>query len=181
MNSGFQADAELHICNQAKVSNAPIHINRKIISYKPHIVVGRVVLLTAPMKGGCLSSGYGLRHQGERIKKHNGLDYVRRPAGKIYAASRGRVIELTNRRDFGNMLVIDHGSGVFTRYAHLASFQPNLQLGAVVSMGDELGMMGSTGRSTGVHLHYEILTGIYKGSSFSLRANDPFKFSAPPG
>jgi murein DD-endopeptidase MepM/ murein hydrolase activator NlpD len=58
------------------------------------------------------------------------------------------------RSDYGNLVVLDHGSGLTTRYAHLSSF--NVSDGQRVEKGEVIGFVGSTGRSTGPHLHYEV-------------------------
>lgn len=91
------------------------------------------------------------------------------------AAGAGRIVEAVSRSDYGNMIVLDHGGGVYTRYAHLARFSSGVRKGASVQMGQTLGPIGKSGASTIVHLHYEVLTGDYDTSakSFGLDAVDP--------
>lgn len=169
----FTPDAELFICPRIRVANAPASdADRRIVGYKPFVAVdGVVVLALAPVNGACLSSGFGPRGRG----MHRGIDLNQNPPTTIYAAGEGRVVEAGYRDDFGNQVVIDHGDGVFTRYAHLADLQ--VAAGEAVGFGAPLGRMGASGAySVAVHLHYEILTGDYDtpAASFGLTAADPF-------
>jgi len=110
------------------------------------------------------------------------LDYYSATGGPISAAADGVVIERVYRNDYGNMLLIDHGNGVYTRYAHLASFGEGVEIGASVSAGQKIGMMGNTaGYRVPVHLHYEVLLGDYNTprGSFGLEARSPFAFAPP--
>lgn len=93
---------------------------------------------------------------------HNGIDLGRVPAGSaVYAAAGGRV--LVARADggynggYGNYVVIDHGNGMQTLYAHLNSV--SVSAGQSIGQGEKIGGVGSTGRSTGVHLHFEVRGG----------------------
>lgn len=86
---------------------------------------------------------------------HQGLD-ISTPKGQpVYATADGRVESASYTGDYGNLLVLQHEFGLSTRYGHLSSF--NISPGATVRRGDVIGFVGSTGRSTGSHLHYEIL------------------------
>jgi murein DD-endopeptidase MepM/ murein hydrolase activator NlpD len=85
---------------------------------------------------------------------HTGLD-IRGAFGQpIYAAAAGRVVRVGPWSGYGNVVVIDHGHGIETRYGHLSGF--NTRPGAVVKAGEQIARMGSTGRSTGNHLHFEV-------------------------
>ncbi len=154
------------------MSNAPKNSGGFVSNFTPLIAANGVVLLKAPVKGACLSSGFGPRGS----RQHKGIDYHQRPGGPVFAAGDGVIVEQQNRRDYGRMLLIDHGSGVYTRYAHLNHFGPGVRVGARVSMGSALGIMGSTGRTNAVHLHYEILTGNYNNpnGSYGLKPHNPF-------
>ena len=93
----------------------------------------------------------------------------------------GFVREITYRDDFGNMLVIDHGYGVFTRYAHLQEFDPALAKGTFVKAGDVVGLIGNTSKyKVAHHLHYEVLTGEWgaQAGSFALTPVDPMALPA---
>lgn len=87
-------------------------------------------------------------------RTHNGADFASAPGTPIYAAASGRIVmaDLLNIR--GNTIVIDHGLGVYTLYAHLSAI--NVSLGEDVSTGQIIGTAGSTGRVTGPHLHWEV-------------------------
>lgn len=180
----IQPDQQLFLCPRMTVSNAPSHDaeTRQVAGYRPFTKVNdKVYLMTAPVKGACLSSAFGYRG----AKLHKGLDFHSRPAVPIYAAGHGTVVERSFRSgDFGNMIVVDHGHGVYTRYAHLASVSDCIQEGATVQPGSELGMMGATGAAArAVHLHYEVLLGdlAKAGSSFLLDPIDPFTLDGADG
>lgn len=89
---------------------------------------------------------------------HKGVDIANRNGGPILAADSGTVVVASwlDNTGYGNRVVVDHGNGMKTLYAHLSSF--SVVVGQTVKRGDKLGMMGSTGRSTGTHLHFEIRT-----------------------
>ena len=85
---------------------------------------------------------------------HAGLDF-RGPIGTpIVAAAPGRVVFVGQKSGYGNVVEVDHGQGILTRYAHLSAFTTNV--GAQVAAGQQIAKMGSTGRSTGSHLHFEV-------------------------
>ena len=90
---------------------------------------------------------------------HKGIDIANRGGGAILAADSGKVLVASwlDNTGYGNRVLIDHGNGIKTLYGHMASF--SVVVGQTVKRGDKLGMMGSTGRSTGTHLHFEIRTG----------------------
>ncbi len=102
-----------------------------------------------------VSSGFGVRRDPftGRPALHAGIDF-RTPRGTpIRAAGSGRVVTAGRSGGYGNLVEIDHGNGVTTRYAHLTSIA--VERGQIVATGDHIGRAGSTGRSTGPHLHYE--------------------------
>ncbi|MCA9372956.1 M23 family metallopeptidase [Candidatus Woesebacteria bacterium] len=89
---------------------------------------------------------------------HKAIDIANRSAGAILAADSGTVVAAGwDNSGYGNRIMIDHGNGYVTLYGHLSSFQ--VGQGQTVNRGDVLGQMGSTGRSTGTHLHFEIRQG----------------------
>jgi murein DD-endopeptidase MepM/ murein hydrolase activator NlpD len=166
-------NGDIVLC-QMRISNAPR-------GGDPAEAIGRsdetgtvngVRLMLKPATKSCLSSGFGYR--GGRL--HKGVDYFSDMGGDALAAGAGTVVERVARSDYGNMVVIDHGSGVYTRYAHLARFGSGVREGASVKMGQVLGPIGMTGASSIVHLHYEVLTGDINtnAGSFGLEAVDPF-------
>lgn len=86
---------------------------------------------------------------------HQGLD-ISTPKGQpVFATADGRVESASYASDYGNLVVVRHEFGLTTRYGHLSKF--NVKPGQTVHRGDVIGLVGSTGRSTGSHLHYEIL------------------------
>lgn len=85
---------------------------------------------------------------------HAGIDFPGSFGQPILAAAKGRVSFVGQRQGYGNVVEVDHGNGLMTRYAHLSRFVA--RTGALVARGDAIGRMGSTGRSTGTHLHFEV-------------------------
>jgi len=91
---------------------------------------------------------------------HPGIDIANLAGGAIHASDSGTVVHASwDGSGYGNMILIDHGNGYETRYGHLSAIY--VSVGQKVGKGETLGKMGSTGRSTGTHLHFEI----YKGGS----------------
>ncbi|MBB5705568.1 M23 family metallopeptidase [Sphingopyxis panaciterrulae] len=103
-----------------------------------------------------LSSSYGYRHDPftGASAMHAGLDFPGPLGTPILAAAPGRVTFVGRRSGYGNVVEVDHGQGIMTRYAHLSGF--NTSVGARVAAGQQIAKMGSTGRSTGSHLHFEV-------------------------
>ena len=103
-----------------------------------------------------ISSGFGYRSDpftGDAAF-HSGLDF-RGPIGApIYAAATGRVVFAGVKAGYGNCIDIDHGNGLTTRYAHMSAFRA--RVGQPIESGDVIGAIGSSGRSTGPHLHFEV-------------------------
>ncbi len=110
-----------------------------------------------PVASGWLSSNYGWRIDPFTRKKafHEGVDWVARSGSSILAAAGGVVIYAKRHSQYGNMIEIDHGNGYVTRYAHAQ--QLSAKVGDVVVRGQVVATVGSTGRSTGPHLHFEVL------------------------
>jgi murein DD-endopeptidase MepM/ murein hydrolase activator NlpD len=86
---------------------------------------------------------------------HSGIDIAGERGQPVYATASGTVRTAGYQGAYGNLIVIDHGFGLETRYGHL--LRATVQAGAKVQRGDIIGQVGSTGRSTGNHLHYEVL------------------------
>lgn len=85
---------------------------------------------------------------------HQGLDISADHGSPVYATADGVVTNAAREGSYGNLITIDHGYGLETRYGHLSRYQ--VRHGAKVKRGDVVGYVGSTGRSTGSHLHYEV-------------------------
>lgn len=103
-----------------------------------------------------LASGFGMRlHPILKIgKMHNGLDFAAHVGTPIYATGDGKVKSAGRHGGYGNVVVISHGYGYETLYAHMSKFK--VRRGQKVKRGDVIGYVGNTGLSTGPHLHYEI-------------------------
>jgi murein DD-endopeptidase MepM/ murein hydrolase activator NlpD len=103
-----------------------------------------------------ISSGFGYRSDPFTGAGafHAGLDFKGPIGAPIYAAAAGRVSFAGVHQGYGNCIEIDHGNGLMTRYAHMSRFVATL--GQQVNAGDTIGAIGSTGRSTGPHLHFEV-------------------------
>lgn len=105
-----------------------------------------------------MASGYGWRTDPfTKVRKfHHGMDFTAPTGTPIYATGDGKVIRADNKATgYGNHIVIDHGFGYETLYAHLHKY--NIRAGQQVKRGDIIGFIGSTGRSQAPHLHYEVI------------------------
>ncbi|MGE3645155.1 MAG: peptidoglycan DD-metalloendopeptidase family protein [Beijerinckiaceae bacterium] len=92
-----------------------------------------------------------------RIATHTGLDFRQHHGAPVYATAGGKIVKAGVLGGYGNVVEIDHGNGVTSRYAHLSAFA--VSAGQHVAAGARIGSIGSTGRSTGPHLHYEVRIG----------------------
>lgn len=110
-----------------------------------------------PVPGVAINSGFGNRLDplSRRRAFHSGVDYAAPRGTPILASAGGRVIFAGNRRHYGLTVEIDHGAGLVTRYAHASRLL--VTKGQVVMPGEEIAHIGATGRTTGPHLHFEIL------------------------
>lgn len=122
----------------------------------------------APIIDGWYSSNFGWRidpFTGDNAM-HEGVDYMVPEGTSIHASAGGMVVYADTHPQYGNMIEIDHGNQVITRYAHASKLL--VKVGDVVRRGREIAKVGSTGRSTGNHLHFEVR---YKGI-----AQNPVRF-----
>ena len=105
---------------------------------------------------GMLSSGFGVRTSPftDTPVFHHGLDIVARPGTPVSASAPGTVVKSAFEALVGNVVVVDHGAGYRSMYAHLSDRA--VEEGALVAKGDLLGKVGASGRTTGPHLHYEV-------------------------
>ena len=121
-----------------------------------------------PIENGVYTSNFGWRvdpFTGSSAM-HEGGDFMAEPGTAIFASVGGVVVYADTHAQYGNMVEIDHGSDIVTRYAHASKLL--VKAGQVVRRGDKVAEVGSTGRSTGNHLHFEVR---YKGS-----AQNPVRF-----
>lgn len=121
----------------------------------------RKALLRTPIDGARLSSGFGMRRHPVLGygKMHKGIDFAAPTGTPIYAAGAGVVDEAGPKGSYGNYIRIRHNNQISTAYAHMSRFGTGMRRGTRVSQGDVIGYVGTTGRSTGPHLHYEMLKG----------------------
>ena len=106
---------------------------------------------------GKLESGMGGRRNpfgGRGFEYHEGQDIDAVYGTPVMVAASGTVTIAGRERGYGNVIYVDHGAGVTTRYGHLS--QIDVKIGQIVARGQTIGLVGSTGRSTGPHLHYEV-------------------------
>jgi len=111
-----------------------------------------------PIKRGWMSSLYGMRNDpfNGRLTMHKGVDFAGTDGEPILATGAGVVSWSGERYGYGLLVEVDHGGGLKTRYAHARELL--VSVGTVVTKGQKLALMGNTGRSTGAHVHYEVLS-----------------------
>ncbi|ALN73351.1 M23 family metallopeptidase [Aureimonas sp. AU20] len=114
--------------------------------------------LADPLPGATISSTFGVRPDPffRRAALHSGVDLAAPSGTLVKATASGKVVSAGEAGGYGNMIEIDHGNGFSTRYAHLS--QIDVSVGDRIKAGQAIGRVGSTGRSTGSHLHYEVRT-----------------------
>lgn len=113
-------------------------------------------LLRTPVDGARISSSFGLRRHPILgfSRLHKGMDFAAATGTPILAAAAGKIVFASRNGGYGNYVIIDHGSGMRTAYAHLSRF--GTTAGKSVAQGQVIGYVGTTGLSTGPHLHYEL-------------------------
>ena len=120
-----------------------------VVGTKEGVATGSFIKPTV----GRLSSPFGPRWG----RFHYGIDLANRTGTDVVAADGGVVTRVGMAGSYGNLIIIDHQNGTSTRYAHLSAY--NVKVGDVVAQGQSIGKIGSTGRSTGPHLHFEVRVG----------------------
>lgn len=162
VNDKHVADGAIHALrfkNQGKTYQAFLHSDG--LHYESDGSAIQKQFLKAPLKYKRISSNFS------NARKHPILGYTRAHRGTDYAAPRGTPVRSTangviraavrNDRAAGNYLVVDHSNGFQTKYMHLSGFANGVRKGLPVSKGSTIGFVGSTGLSTGPHLHYEVI------------------------
>ena len=143
------------------------------------------MLMRTPVNGARLSSRYGNRRHpvlGYR-RKHKGVDFAAPRGTPIMAAGAGTIVRSSRYGSFGNYVRIKHSDGYSTAYAHLSKFGRGIKSGRRVVQGQTIGYVGTTGRSTGPHLHYEVLKNGTQINPMTLStlSGKPLKKSELPG
>lgn len=103
----------------------------------------------SPVKG-TITSGYGQRGR----SFHSGVDIAAKRGTEVRAAKSGKVIFRGRQKRYGRLIIVDHGGGVQTYYAHLSGY--NVRKGKKVKRGQKIGRVGKSGRASGHHLHFEL-------------------------
>ena len=132
-------------------------------------------LMKTPINGASLSSGYGMRKHPilgyDRL--HQGVDFAAPTGTPIMAAGTGFIEKIGMNGGAGNYIKIKHINGYKTAYGHMSKFAAGLKKGSKVTQGQTIGFVGSTGMSTGPHLHYEVI--------FNNKKINPMKMKLPSG
>ena len=141
--------------NGAEVSRELAH--QKIMTAAKAAVVERGTIVPPtyikPLAGGRFTSGFGRRWG----RMHKGVDWACPIGTTVYASCAGTVIQASYNGGYGNNVVISHADGRLTRYAHNSKLL--VKVGQKVEQGEPIALSGSTGRSTGPHVHFEIYIG----------------------
>ena len=129
----------------------------------------RKAFLRAPLDFTRISSVFNPRRVhplSGRVRAHKGVDYAAPTGTPIFAAGDGRIEFAGRKGGYGNAVIIDHGRGITTLYGHMSRFGKAARGGRAVKQGELIGYVGSTGASTGPHLHYEYrVKGVHKDPS----------------
>ncbi|MCD6034723.1 MAG: peptidase domain protein [Rickettsiales bacterium] len=127
--------------------------------YTPEGKTVRKALLRTPIDGARLTSGFGTRRHPVLgyTKMHKGVDFAAPTGTPIYASGNGVIERANHFGAYGNYVRIKHNATFASAYAHLTRFKKGIRPGVRVKQGDIIGYVGTTGRSTGPHLHYEII------------------------
>lgn len=135
----------------------------------------RLLPTTLPVKGAALGSSFGYRSDpivGARAM-HEGLDFNAETGTPVVVAAAGVILLAEYHHEFGNVIDVDHGEGLTSRYAHLSKI--DVKPGQMVKRGDRIGAVGTTGRSTGSHLHFEVrMLGVAQNPAVFLRQGTEF-------
>ena len=115
-------------------------------------------LMRTPISGARISSGYGMRRHPVLgySKMHAGVDFAAPRGTPIRAAGSGKIVYRARKGGYGRVIEIKHSNGYLTRYAHMNGYASGLRKGSRVRQGQVIGYVGSSGRTTGAHLHYEV-------------------------
>ena len=135
----------------------------------------RKALMKTPIDGARLSSGFGMRKHpilGYNVK-HRGVDFAAPTGTPVFAAGNGKIEFIGTNGAYGKYIRIKHNNSYKTAYAHLSGYKKGISKSVRVNQGEIIGYVGSTGRSTGPHLHYEVI--------FNGKKINPMKMKLPSG
>ena len=153
---------EKSLINDERIDKKVAQIYENVNDYEYYKEVIKKLPLGKPVWSYWVTSQYGTRSDPFKGSKarHKGIDLASRTGNKIRVMAPGKVTRSEYTNGYGNLVVVDHGNGFQTKYAHLHKIY--VKKGVNIKTDDVIGEVGSTGRSTGPHLHYEIL---YRGVS----------------
>jgi murein DD-endopeptidase MepM/ murein hydrolase activator NlpD len=158
LEHGDVTHAELHAGGRAHRIWRFARPNGQVDWFDENGVSVRRSLLRTPLDAARISSGFGMRRHPILgfSRMHQGVDFAAPTGTPVYAAGEGRIAFAGTRGGYGTTVVINHTGGMSTLYAHLSSIQRGLRPGSLVRQGQVIGRVGSTGMSTGPHLHFEV-------------------------
>lgn len=161
--SSATADAE-----REGLADVLVGLDTHLATWESLREIMRILPLVTPVDNYHVASGYGVRKDPitKRKAMHFGADLAGWLRSPVFATARGKVVAAGRQPRFGKMVKIDHGYGIHTLYGHLDKVL--VKNGQVVDFRHKIGLLGNTGRSTGPHVHYEIL--------FDGKQVDPMKF-----
>lgn len=164
-----QRDVEITAFRHVDDDNQVSYYDSKGLSMRGHF-------LKSPIKYARVTSVYSESRYHPVLKKyrpHRGVDYGARTGTPIRATATGRVTKRAHYKGFGKMIVLQHGNRYRTVYAHMSRFADGSNIGNYVKQGQVIGYVGSTGLSTGPHLHYEF--------HVNGKHHDPLNYDMPKG
>ena len=104
---------------------------------------------------------------------HEGMDFSAEPGTPVVVAADGVVLSAAYHPEYGNLIEVDHGEGLTSRYAHLSRM--DVKAGSLIKRGAPIGAVGNTGRSTGPHLHFEVrMLGVAQNPAHFLKQGDEY-------
>lgn len=138
-------------------------------------VKDRLLPTILPVKDAALGSPFG--HRSDPIaglrSMHEGMDFSAEPGTPVVVAADGVVLSAAYHPEYGNLIEVDHGEGLTSRYAHLSRM--DVQAGSLIKRGTQIGAVGNTGRSTGPHLHFEVrMLGVAQNPAHFLKQGDEY-------
>ena len=152
----------------------------------------RKAFLRTPVAFSRISSRYGMRRHPtlNKMRAHKGVDYAAPRGTPIRATGDGKIVHRGRKGGYGKVVILRHGSSYQTLYAHMSNYDRNARMGRQVKQGQIIGYVGSTGRATGSHLHYEFrVNGVHrnplrvrlpKASPIAKKYRNDFKQVAQP-
>lgn len=149
----FVPDAD----SSASLEDEDAMLERHLAHWEDLHKIIRTLPMIAPLDHYRLASGFGRRRDPVNGKwaRHEGIDLAARIRTPVYSAADGKVVFSGWNGRYGRMIEIDHGAGIRTRYGHLR--RTDVKKGQKIKLGEKIGQLGTSGRSTGPHVHYEVI------------------------